>query len=209
VTYGLEAGQPAVGNEYVAVFLACLVTPSVPPSPDDAKNVSPLAIPFWNTASNFAVWFAAAPAERLLGDAEAHREDGPGRIRIDLVADRLEQVREPLDAFRLRGRHADQNDVRERRDRVRPLDVEVRLTRPAFGAGRPGLAVADVREVRLAVWIETAVKFGLDRFGKKVSWNFCRSAAPVGVPYESTSTIVWPWPRSPAPVAGSPSPLTP
>ena len=61
VTYGLEAGQPVVGNEYVVVFLACLVTPSVPSSPDDAKNVSPLAIPFWNTASNLAVWFAAAP----------------------------------------------------------------------------------------------------------------------------------------------------
>ena len=35
-------------------------------------------------------------------------------------------------------------------------------------------------------------KFGSGRFGKNVLWKCRRSDAPVGVPYASTSTIVWP-----------------
>src|ERR1700688_3077327 len=61
VTYGLDAGQPSVGYAYVAVSRCCFDTPCDPLSPDEAKNVSPLAMPFWKTASNFAVCAFAAP----------------------------------------------------------------------------------------------------------------------------------------------------
>src|SRR5260221_5686455 len=61
VTYGLDAGQPSTGALYVAASRCCFATPSEPLSPDEAKNVSPLAMPFWKTASNFAVCCAAAP----------------------------------------------------------------------------------------------------------------------------------------------------
>ena len=61
VTYGLEAGQPAVGTDAVAVSFFCFSVPRVPSSPEEAKNVSPFAIPFWKTASNFEVCAFAAP----------------------------------------------------------------------------------------------------------------------------------------------------
>src|SRR5260370_42363660 len=38
-------------------------------------------------------------------------------------------------------------------------------------------------------------KLGADRAGKNVSWKWRRSAVAVGLPYASTSTIVWPWPK--------------
>ena len=37
-------------------------------------------------------------------------------------------------------------------------------------------------------------KLGAGRAAKNVSWKCVRSAAAVGLPYASTSTIVWPWP---------------
>jgi len=45
----------------VAVSRCCFATPREPLSPEEAKNESPFAIPFWNTASNFDVWTWAAP----------------------------------------------------------------------------------------------------------------------------------------------------
>ena len=46
VTYGLDAGQPTVGFGNVVVSLCCLEVPVVPSSPEEAKKVSPLAMPF-------------------------------------------------------------------------------------------------------------------------------------------------------------------
>src|SRR4029077_13425540 len=61
VTYGLDAGHPAVANGFVPVSFVCFDAPVVPLSPDDEKNVSPFATPFCSTASNFDVCWAAAP----------------------------------------------------------------------------------------------------------------------------------------------------
>ena len=46
VTYGLDAGQPTVGFGNVPVSRCCLDVPVVPSSPEEAKKVSPLAMPF-------------------------------------------------------------------------------------------------------------------------------------------------------------------
>ena len=123
--------------------------------------MSPRARPFLKTASNFAqLRLGRGPGEGLLGHAEAHREHGPVGRAVDLVADRLEQVREALHALGLRRGHAEQHDVRQRRHRVGPLDVEVRLARPARGAAGARLAVADVLVVlaaRLADLVELRV----------------------------------------------------
>src|SRR2546425_3972037 len=61
VTYGLDAGQLLTGKLYVVESRCCFATPRLPESPDEAKNVSPFAIPFWKTASSLAVWLSAAP----------------------------------------------------------------------------------------------------------------------------------------------------
>ena len=37
---------------------------------------------------------------------------------------------------------------------------------------------------------KTCWKLGFGRLEKNLSWKYCRSAAAVGLPYESTSTIV-------------------
>ena len=74
--------------------------------------------------------------EGLLGDPEAHREHGAAGIGVDLAADRLEEVREPLGPFGLGRWDGDQDDVGKRCDRVRPLDVERCLTGPAGGGVR-------------------------------------------------------------------------
>src|SRR5919204_2621920 len=61
VTYGLDVGHHTVGYGYVALSACCFAAPIEPKSPEEAKNVSPFAFPFWKTASNFAVCCCAAP----------------------------------------------------------------------------------------------------------------------------------------------------
>jgi hypothetical protein len=74
--------------------------------------------------------------ERLLGHAEALREDRTRRVAVDGVADGLEEVREALHALGLGRRHGEQDDVRVRRHRVGPLDVSVASpARPAAALG--------------------------------------------------------------------------
>ncbi len=91
-------------------------------------------------------------AERLLGEPEALREDGAGRVGVDRQLHGLEQVGEALDAQRFRRRSGEQHDVRERRHGVCPLDVERRLDRPARGRARAGDAVRPrARVVRCGV----------------------------------------------------------
>ena len=87
--------------------------------------------------------------EVLLRRPERHRAP---RRRRDLARDRLEHVREPLDALRLGRWNRQEDQVGERSDRVRPLDVERRLARPVCRGARPGLppALARARELRVA-----------------------------------------------------------
>ena len=89
-------------------------------------------------------------AELGLVGAERHREDRPRRIVPDGPVDRVHQVRQALDALRLRRRRRQQDDVRLRRDRVGPLHVEVRLARPARRLPPGRVPVAGVRRVLVA-----------------------------------------------------------
>ena len=150
--------RPAVGREVVVHAVAVLLR--------DANRAAvarrceervALRVPLLENGIEFLRRLFRRAAERLLGNTEAHREDRPARIRVDGVGDRLEQVRESLHALRLRRRDPDQNDVRERCDRVRPLDVERGLTGPALRSARAGLSFADVLEVGRPVRVHRRV----------------------------------------------------
>ena len=93
-------------------------------------------------------------AEGLLGDSQRHREQRSGRRGVDLVGDRLEQIGKPLHAIGLRRRHRQQHNMRQRRYRICPFDVEAGLERPECRGTRPGLAaaVAGVVELRIPLW---------------------------------------------------------
>ena len=126
------------------------------------------------------------------------REDRARRVRVDRLVDRLEDVREALHAERLRGRDGQQHDVRLRRDRICPLDVERRPRRPSrppqpgpdwpLAFGLPCLLrVPDREDLRRSSGCGNA----RDRTCRGMPGGPRRR---VGLPYESTSTIVWPAP---------------
>jgi hypothetical protein len=47
VTRGLTAGKPTAVVDSTALSLCCLAAPPLPSSPDEARNVSPLSMPYW------------------------------------------------------------------------------------------------------------------------------------------------------------------
>ena len=93
VTYGLDAGQPAVGNENERLSFCCLDAPVVPSSPDAAKNESPFAIPRWKTCVEPRGLRLRRAAERLLGRPRSSCEntvpDGYASIAWSIALNRF------------------------------------------------------------------------------------------------------------------------
>src|SRR5262249_26986925 len=194
-TNGELAGHHAVGPGNAPVSLCCLLMPRLPKSPVAAKKLSCLARPAWNTWSNRAVWTAAAPPKACSVAASDKENTVPGGVASISPEIALNRFGKPCTPRVSAGGTASSTmcasgaiEYAHSMSSVASPDHKA----AAHGPDRPLLL-----QVLLNCGLpcgKICSKLGAGKLGKNVSWKCRRSAAAVGLPYASTSTIVWPWP---------------
>src|SRR5487761_1659467 len=194
-TYGELAGHCAVGYGYTVPSRCGLLAFDVPVSPAAAKKLSWRARPFLNTWSNFAVCVAAAPPKVCSVTANDMENIVPGGVASISLEIALNRLGKPCTPSVSAGGTA---------SRMMCASGAMEYAHSMSSVASPDQLAAEQEPDRPLPWQvlwycgfpsgKICWKSGAGRLGKNDSWKGPRSAAAVGLPYESTSTIVWPCP---------------
>src|SRR6516225_3121513 len=185
-TNGEVAGQLTVGVGNVPVSLCCLLKPRLPKSPVEAKKLSCLARPAWNTWSNLAVWTAAAPPKACSVAPSDMENTVPGGVASISPEIALNRFGKPCTPRVSAGGTASSTmcasgaiEYAHSMSSVASPDHNA----AAHGPDRP-LLLQVLSNCGLPSG-KICSKLGAGRAAKNVSWKCVRSAAAVGLPYAS------------------------